>query len=555
MTAFKVEVQTHFSLLTQIADSVNQKLKEVTGVTKDFRFRTKRGLINGIGSIFKSITGNLDSSDGDYYNECINKINRDERELENLLKSQISVTTSVIKNFNSTIQKLQVDEDTFNTDISEIKESITDISDVLKFYETQAKTLSLCESLMESYVFLENSLNDILEAITFARLRILHTSIITPRDLIASLQEISRSLSKNNLPLPTYLSYVARYLDIIDLEAYQSDGKIVFILKIPLIEPEIYTLYHIYPIPILDNRTGFHHILPTTQKYIARDDDSLLYTLLQHPDHCKPLDNNARICSDLLQYPIDSDSICEAQLLKSPGTLPKTCQASILLASDYNVQELDTNYWLITISASLPVTIRCDGKSIMTKIINTNTLMKLQPTCSAFVGSTRLHAKYLVEKYKNITYRSHPVEIPYDCCKHLPMNLHVPELKPLKLSNINADDLNVAQHRLNQFSDELDRLIQEPFISKHSQWFTILTIVLIAVLVTIYICCKCRRRKPFGLCLTNGDDPPPPDKSHSRFQMNSSFRKFLPKRRNTIRLDPNLDREETTSLRNDPIDF
>ena len=126
-------------------------------------------------------------------------------------------------------------------------------------------------------MFLESYINDILNAITFARVKILHSSIITPLDLITSLQEISRSLIKNNLPLPTYSSNIAQYLEIIELDAYQSDAKVTFVLKIPLTNPETYTLYHLYPIPILDNRTGLHHILPTTEKYIARDDDSLLY--------------------------------------------------------------------------------------------------------------------------------------------------------------------------------------------------------------------------------------------------------------------------------------
>lgn len=213
--AFKTQIQTHINLLSQLNDSVKNKLKEITADTKKYEFRSKRGLINGIGSIFKSITGNLDSSDGEYYNECIDKINRDEREIESLLKNQISVTTSVIKNFNSTIQNLQIDEETFNKNIDEIQNSLINISDDLAFYEAQINTLDLCQSLMESFVFLEESLDDILNAITFARLKILHSSIITPTDLIYSLQDISKSLSKTNLPLPTYTSNVAQYLEII----------------------------------------------------------------------------------------------------------------------------------------------------------------------------------------------------------------------------------------------------------------------------------------------------------------------------------------------------
>lgn len=98
---------------------------------------------------------------------------------------------------------------------------------------------------------------------------------ITPLDLIDSLKQISHSLHKNKLPLTVYTSSIAKYIDIIELEAYQSDSKVVFVLKIPLVDPETYTLYHSYPIMIPDNRTGFQHIISTIQKYIARDDDSM----------------------------------------------------------------------------------------------------------------------------------------------------------------------------------------------------------------------------------------------------------------------------------------
>lgn len=547
MISFKPTIQTHVNLLTQIADSVNLKFKEITTETKKYELRARRGLINGIGSIFKSITGNLDSSDGDYYNECINKINRDEREIENLLKSQISVTTSVISNFNSTIRKLQIDEESFNENIAEIQTSMSNLSDDFAFYESQIKALDICQSLMESYVFLEDSLNDILNAITFARLRILHSSIITPRDLVLSLQDISKSLSKNNLPLPTYSSNIGQYLDIIELEAYQTENKIVFVLKIPLIEPETYTLFKIFPIPLLDNRTGIYHILSTSIKFIARDDNSLLYILPEDLETCKQLQPNVKICSDLLQFPIDSDAICEAQLLRQTNKLPRTCPTSLLLATDYNVREIEQNYWLISISDPIPITIKCENREMITYMLRTNYLLRLQPNCNAFIGSTRIHSKHPIQKYRNVTYRSHPVKIPFDCCTHLPDKFHIPELKPIKLSNLDMDDLNIAQHRLNQYSEELDKMTKQPFVSRHLHWLTIFTIVLIIVLVLFYICCKCRqRRRTPTLSLTDGNDPPPPEPQVHRLQQR--FRKILPRRRSSIHPEEPIE-EEAFELR------
>lgn len=55
----------------------------------------------------------------------------------------------------------------------------------------------------------------------FVRLRKIHTSVITPRDFVSALHEISHSILKNNLSLPVPFSSVSKYLYLKHLEAYQ----------------------------------------------------------------------------------------------------------------------------------------------------------------------------------------------------------------------------------------------------------------------------------------------------------------------------------------------
>ncbi|KAH1021575.1 hypothetical protein HUJ04_011071 [Dendroctonus ponderosae] len=339
---------------------------------------------------------------------------------------------------------------------------------------------------MESYSFLKDYLTDIVSAITFARLKILHSSIITPNDLVESLKLISQSLLTYNLPL--HSSNVAEYLDIIELQAYQIGPRIVFVLNIPLVDPEKYTLYHLYPIPILDSRTGLHHVLITHFQYLARNDDSLLYATIRNPAECKSIKKNEKICSNVFPYPIDSDAICEAQLLKRLNQLPKTCQTTLIYAAEYNIQEVSQN--------------------------------------------------------------NHPVIIPYTCCKDIPDNIHLPELKPLKLSKLDVEDLKIAQHKLNQYSDELDKLLNQSFVSKHLNWFTTLTITLIVILVILYITCKCKRRKRkfrIGITASNDDFPPlPPSQPENTFV--NQWKKIMPKRRPSINLREPIEENEEIEL-------
>lgn len=70
MLCFKLSIKTHLSIWSNISSSVliiyDEKMED-----------TEKFLINGLGSIFKSISGNLYSSDREYYTEYINKINED----------------------------------------------------------------------------------------------------------------------------------------------------------------------------------------------------------------------------------------------------------------------------------------------------------------------------------------------------------------------------------------------------------------------------------------------------------------------------------------------
>ena len=106
---FEQEIMPNIHLLSRMIDTIDLKIQEIQMDTKPYFLRQKRGLINGLGSVWKAITGNLDASDGEYYEASINKLEKDENEMKNLLKNQILVTTTTIKNFNYTIQKLQLD--------------------------------------------------------------------------------------------------------------------------------------------------------------------------------------------------------------------------------------------------------------------------------------------------------------------------------------------------------------------------------------------------------------------------------------------------------------
>jgi hypothetical protein len=301
--SFIIPLKPHVQFLDHIIKRLDNKFSEILLETPG---RSKRGVLNGLGSIWKTLTGNLDSSDGEYYDQCINKLEKDDREIQNLIKEQIQVTTSTIKNFNYTIQKLQIDEQTFNDDLKIIEDEINKIEDNNYYFNNQLKLINTCEQLLESLVLIESQVNDIIESITFAKLKVLHPSIIKPEYLLNQLSRKSQHLDHNNLPLHPSVYALPVLTNLVTLQAYQTNKRIVFILRIPLIEKEKYTLYHLYSIPTKDSKTNLFHTIIPESKYVALSENNRQYLKINSIEKCKDLQEETLLCSDLIPFPYEN---------------------------------------------------------------------------------------------------------------------------------------------------------------------------------------------------------------------------------------------------------
>lgn len=496
------QVTPQLTLINQLEQNIHIKFNEIMSETS---IRTKRGIINGLGSLWKAITGNLDSEDGEYYDECIDKLEKDEKQMQDLMKNQIQVTMSTIKNFNHTIRQLQIDEENFNKDIKEIEKQFYNILSAFNYYEAQMKILNIAEQLIESLNFIDSQLNAIQNNIMFSKLKVLHPSIIEPESLLKELHTVIPYLKTSILPFVPSLENLPKFVEIINVQTYRTEKRIVYALEVPLINNNQFDLIHVFALPVLDQRTKFHHIILNSYKYVAFANSGRLYALI-NDFYCKKITVDDYICSNTIIKHVDEHSECEVQLLSNPSLLPKTCQYSVIAIDDYNVQKLEKNEWLITISKPLPLSINCPNQLPVTEILKINSLLKLEPNCLAYAGTTQLFA--IKQQKSNITKRIEVPFIPFDCCEDLPEMHKFPELTPLKINHLNLDDLNLADHKLHELNDEIKRMSKETFASKHLNIFTIVLYSVLTLIFSYFILkCCCLKRKRIGYA-DDGDDHP-----------------------------------------------
>lgn len=495
-------MRSHFNTLDRISKRIQNQLRNIQ---LEFPTRFKRGILNGVGSIWKAITGNLDASDGEYFNQCIDKLEKDDAAVQTLLRSQINIVSTTIKNFNSTVRNLQIDEQTLNQDLEEIQNSINNATNERQFLKDQIQVINIFENLLESYVLIENEVNDITDSLAFSKLQILHPSVIKSDTLIEQLILISRQLEHNNLPIRPNVQNLSGLLNLITLKAFQNEKRLVFILQIPLVSNEHYTSYHLYSIPTRDlNSNLFHAIIPES-KYIGLSKDNRQYLRISNLDQCKEITTGTSLCKNMVPLTIES-APCEIEVITKLST--KACKPVMMQFKDYNVVKLKKNKWIVILSKVMPIVHTCPQQTTKTQLIEANSILSMQPACTAYIGSTQIYA----QEEKSSNYSEHDVipQVPFDCCEDVAKNMKV-ALSPIKLNNINLDELDTASHKLSEQEDLLNQLNNESFAGKHLGTFTIITIAIILLTLSYCICCKCGLfRKFIGYMKPSGGDDSPP---------------------------------------------
>ena len=276
----------------QIIENQIPKLKAKDNNLKDLvghHKRTKRGWFNIVGNAVKVITGNLDDNDAKFYNEAINKVEANERETTSLLKSQIQVVQSTITNFNESINKLHTAEETFNYNINQIRNYTGNIENERKIAKIEgilSKHLSLLTLIINE---VDSELDNLIDAVLFAKSSALHPKILSPKQFIKELQTTSHALSPGlSYPFPLEYEIAHELLNLIDLHVYFLDNKLIFIIENPLVTETLYNLYKLLPLPV-QKSNNLHIFIQPSEKYLGISQLKVQYSPLSDLNNCKTI--------------------------------------------------------------------------------------------------------------------------------------------------------------------------------------------------------------------------------------------------------------------------
>lgn len=246
--------------------------------------RTKRGLINGLGSIIKSISGNLDNNDLlNLENKLINN--------EVLIKHHISLTTKALDSFHLILTNVTSQQNIMNVKLH---------------HEAHEQSIEL---LMIELVFQAETLNDLFkqlnEGIVFAQHNIFHTSIMSQTLIQKALRTIPETQR-----IDATISQLIPFIKIsINFE------PLSYILRIPILNKRSFE--YISTVPIIHSQ-NHHCSYPISQTLQVLKGESVRLV-----SNCKKLNY----------------FICEEQSLYVPS-----CERNLILHQDINSCNFTTVY-------------------------------------------------------------------------------------------------------------------------------------------------------------------------------------------------------------------
>lgn len=350
---------------------------------KQLSGRSKRGLINGIGSLANDLFGVLDQRFADKYEADIQAVQSNEDHLLQLIKNQTSIVeleNEILKRNEENINRQFTVINNFmnQTDLRLASiESELEISMAASFISSASLTAYL---LLTSLKNTQQTLYDTLMDIYKGHMNV---ELLTPANLIEQLDKISGRLPKTlTLPVQNIQTDIRDLYKLLFVKARITDSYFLFEVHIPLASNEDYNLFRVIPLPMKNSQTAEETLTVVSTNYIAVNLEKNAYTNLSEKElnRCiqRSLDNIVCIINLPIYNLQNQNAPCEAKLIGHQTTSP--CTGKKMKCEANWIELHTTNTWLAVCCDLCTFRIVCAG-DVKSIVINASSIISLREGC------------------------------------------------------------------------------------------------------------------------------------------------------------------------------
>lgn len=453
---FNINLRT---ILHNVRSEIDEKFNTLSYKFKNLvpylKTRSKRGIINGVGTVHKWLFGTLDAEDGQRYDDAINKLEHNQQTIYNGLENQISLSNRMIDKFNDTLSTIYHNQ-------LRINNAMTNQSFQQNITHSQSTklitTISIAQLITSNCLTLIEFIDQINDAIIFAKLNSVNPSIIDLAEIKNMQEELIKIYPASSIP--RFKNPLSNYL-ILSTQVTFTNSKIIFAIHMPLMETRKYSFLHILPIPI--NNTLF---LPTQPFVIYSQNETQISKEL-----CPMVEDTYYCPADFI-----TNDACTTSIMQNQA--PDSCLQYKVKLEQTMVQRIDNNIIIIPVSQE---TLSTSCSIDETHILKEPTLVKVTEDCTINIKGQ----KYSFSKIKR------PQKLLILPKVETPILPGEEDIKPIRIKKPDFQSLQELKHEVRHL-DPLLRL-DEP---KTYMYNSLITIVIIAsIILSIYLWIKCFRRK------------------------------------------------------------
>lgn len=348
LSDFRPKLNNKTSLLFEPhLNYLTSKLTKISTQLKSFEHtRHKRGLIDGLGSVIKSISGNLDQTDAIKYNNAIKILQENEHKIESQINQHVSLSqTWVLRNANL-LTNITKNQERIGNVLNRIINSTADFDFIHYAHMTQY------------LIILSDNIDNLFEELQKLEYTLAFIRALSTPHTVVSLVEIRNMLDKLRILYSNseILNIELRnYYDVIKLGYFYLDNQIVLVFKVPIAFPPIYNLYKLSLVPNKHNK-----ILLTNSPFIAISGQDSMYMEAE----CPKVDS-LYLCEAKSKYKTQDDSDCIQHLISQQELLP-SCKLSSVALKKEAMEQLDEKHYTISFPYPTKVKISCRQETYKT---------------------------------------------------------------------------------------------------------------------------------------------------------------------------------------------
>ncbi|XP_033319429.1 uncharacterized protein LOC117216655 [Bombus bifarius] len=331
--------------------SLKFKYRNLQNLTRQLklllRYKSKRGLLNVIGSVSKILFGTLDENDLELINKNIDTLFDSNNKIKTVLSNQTALIKRVLD----------------NTKTNQLENLANDIHKIENHNEKNEILVSLLIQTESTISELHINIDEIFNTVMLGKQGIINPQVIEPEQFLKTLDQITRQNFMTNHIEPSVQNFQL-ILDLSKLKVWIRDNKLIYTITVPLLESNEWKITKIYPIP---SKQNFVFIAPVIETDLILT-DSKQYTFVDSHYLNKYCKRTATIHICKRTQPshnrINSPE-CRSELINNRQTV-KTCPTAVFKLEELTFVPLQTeNHYIIIPAKNVQIDVLCKTHKIL----------------------------------------------------------------------------------------------------------------------------------------------------------------------------------------------